>query len=45
VAGFMTRLRDEVELDHLTDELGASIRTALRPASVSVWLRRPSLDR
>jgi hypothetical protein len=45
VAGFMTRLRDEGELDHLTDELGASIRTALRPASVSVWLRRPSLDR
>lgn len=41
VAGFMTRLRDEVELDHLTDELGASIRTALRPASVSVWLRGP----
>jgi hypothetical protein len=46
VAGFMTRLRDEVELDHLTDELAGSISAALRPASISVWLRgRPALDR
>jgi hypothetical protein len=45
VATFMARLRDEVELDHLTDELSASISTALRPASVSVWLRGPGADR
>jgi hypothetical protein len=35
----MTRLRDEVELDHLTDELAGSISSALQPSSVLVWLR------
>jgi hypothetical protein len=45
VTTFMASLRDEVELDHLTDELAASITTALRPASVSVWLRGPGADR
>jgi hypothetical protein len=39
VVGFMTRLRDEVELDHLTDELAGSISSALQPSSVLVWLR------
>ena len=45
VAGFMARLRDEVELDHLTDELHVTISDALRPASVSVWLRGRPADR
>jgi hypothetical protein len=45
MATFTASLREEVELDHLTDELAASIGTALRPASVSVWLRAPGADR
>ncbi len=45
VTAFTGRLREEVELDHLTDELRGSISEALRPTSVSVWLRRPAAER
>jgi hypothetical protein len=45
VSLFTGRLRDQVELTRLTSELTESISDALRPASVSVWLRRPSADR
>jgi hypothetical protein len=38
---FAARLRAEVDLVRLTDELGAVAAEALQPASVSVWLRRP----
>ncbi len=39
---FSSRLRHEVDLVHLTDELRGVVAETLRPASVSVWIRRPS---
>ena len=36
---FATRLRDEVDLDSLTDALRAASQSTVRPASASVWLR------
>ncbi len=39
VQRFTGRLRDQVELDHLTDELHGSIADALQPASVAIWIR------
>ncbi len=41
VNGFGTRLRDRLDLDDVTAELATTARTALLPASVSVWIRRP----
>jgi hypothetical protein len=38
VEAFRSRLRDEVDLAHLTDELGAVVKDSLQPASVTVWL-------
>jgi hypothetical protein len=39
LAAFAGRLREEVSLDLLTDDLSGSITAALQPASVSVWVR------
>lgn len=39
VAGFASRLRDEVRADQLTRELMAATSAALQPARASVWLR------
>lgn len=36
---FASRLRDEIELDALTDELRMIIHETLQPAHVSLWLR------
>jgi len=36
---FATRLRDEVNLESLTDALRAASHSTVRPASASVWLR------
>ena len=36
---FNTRLRDEVDLDSLTDDLRGVVEQTMRPASVAVWLR------
>jgi hypothetical protein len=41
VSGFGTRLRDRLDLDDVTAELATTARTALLPASVSIWIRRP----
>jgi hypothetical protein len=45
VSLFTGRLRDQVELTHLTEDLSSSISDALQPTSVSVWLRRRTMDR
>ena len=39
VEAFSSRLRHEVDLAHLTDELRGVVAETLQPASVSVWLR------
>jgi hypothetical protein len=42
VSSFAARLRDEVDPDLLATALQQTIDMAMRPASVSVWLRNPS---
>jgi hypothetical protein len=42
VSSFAARLRDEVDPDPLATALKQAIDMAMRPASVSVWLRKPS---
>jgi hypothetical protein len=39
VAGFSTRLRDEIDLDSLTGELLVVVEETMQPASASLWLR------
>jgi hypothetical protein len=36
---FSTRLRDEVELPAVTADLDATVRAAMAPTTVDVWLR------
>jgi len=38
---FSGRLRDEVEMDRLTNDLLGVVEETLQPAHVSLWLRRP----
>ena len=40
VDAFAGRLREQVDLDRLDRELTATVREALQPAHVSLWLRR-----
>ncbi len=38
---FGARLRDETDLDSLSEDLVGVVREAVRPAQVSLWLRQP----
>jgi hypothetical protein len=39
--GFGARLRDRLDLDTVGEELAATVQAALRPESVSIWVRAP----
>jgi hypothetical protein len=41
VARFSDRLRDDIDLGGLSSDLDATIRDAISPRSVAIWLREP----
>jgi hypothetical protein len=42
VAAFASRLKDEVDLDSIRDDLAGAVQRALEPAHVSVWINEQS---
>jgi len=40
VAAFAARLKDEVDLDSVRDDLAGVVQHALEPAHISVWVSR-----
>jgi hypothetical protein len=42
VTAFAARLKDEVDLDSIRDDLAGALHQALEPAHVSVWISRRS---
>jgi hypothetical protein len=41
IAKFSDRLRDEIDLAHLSSDLESTIREAIAPRSLAIWIRRP----
>jgi len=41
IEAFSTRLRDEVDIDELTNDLQTLVHQTMEPAHISVWLREP----
>ena len=41
LTGFSARLRDQVDLNMLSDDLLAVVEETLQPAHVSLWMRTP----
>ena len=41
LADFSAKLRDDIDLDHLTAEMATVIRDTLQPSHFSMWLRTP----
>jgi hypothetical protein len=41
LADFSAKLRDDIDLDHLTREMAAVVHDTLQPAHFSLWLRTP----
>jgi hypothetical protein len=39
LADFSAKLRNEIDLDHLTTEIAAVVRDTLQPTHISLWLR------
>jgi len=44
VAAFAARLKDEVDLDSIRDDLAGAVHQALEPAYISAWVSRRSRD-
>ncbi|HYB18502.1 MAG TPA: hypothetical protein VEF71_23980, partial [Streptosporangiaceae bacterium] len=42
IAAFAARLKDEVDLDSIRDDLAGAVSQALEPAHISVWISRRS---
>jgi dolichyl-phosphate-mannose--protein O-mannosyl transferase len=42
VAAFAARLKDELDLDSIRDDLAGAVHQALEPAHMSVWISRRS---
>jgi len=45
VAAFSATLREEIELNQLSEQLVAVVQETMQPAHVSLWLRPPQQDR
>ena len=41
---FSARMRDEVDLDDLSEDLVGVVRETIQPATVSLWLKKGEID-